>query len=1033
MVAAPAGTRAVVLSDLHLFANSAARGGGVSATRGALVLRRCSLDGNSASDAGGALAATDTAVWVDTCRMEGNKAGSGGAIAAQAGRLLVSNSDLLMNAAAGLGGAVAVRGASLSVGGCWGGAGISARLVGANISLNAAESGGAVAVVHAGLVGDLVDMWSNIAGSQGGAVMAAGRATVNLTDATMDSNAARNGGALHLSDDGLLMLQGCYAHNNTADAAGGVLYVNGTGSEVVLRDTEFDYNWAKLLGGVATIKDGNKVDIARCNFTRNEAEMAAGVLYGRYINVTADASRFAFNWAGRDGGAMYCAGFCDWQIRGCEFFNNTCPQNGGALFGWNMAARITGGTFEINAANALGGAISMANSTVVLENARLTGNQATDTDAAGGALYSQNSTWSIYGCDLQQNLAPWGGAVYLVNSTLSVLDTMVANNSAFSAGAGVHVLNSEAVLTTTTMHDNLAIQHAGSLYCQASDCTIEEGNFFNESSKGGAGSIFATSGNLTLIFTNITGGFAGSPEGGGALLLRAAKLRMRGCRVSGNSAAEGPGGGLQLDGVREAFVDSSVFENNKASQGGGMAVIASALQLRRSAVRANEAGVGGGVALMSGSQLGANASSLEGNRAAVGGGAAASNSTLTLTDGSVTGNDARWLPNTDRTYTFGGQPTLAGLGGGLFARSGAVEVLGTDITENAAEAHGGGSYIDNARLSVTSARFVNNTAGAEGGALKLANALPRSRIEAGMFLNNTAAAGGALAVVTLNVGTDLELTACRFEDNAAAQLGGGAVRVAGPVALLVQGGELVSNRARGAGGAVLAEGAKSVRVRSVQFSHNLAGGVGGAIAADGCGDVTLQDSVVESNAGMSGGGAALVDGHSSVRVSNCTVRGNAATGGASGPIVDCSTGGTGGGLCVDSDCPVLLNSSVISNNTAENGGECHSLLGCSLGVSPIYIKQLARGDMTCRLRVPAGSSTLTSVARPLLLLATARCAGTQPLRGRQALHPLALAHDLHQQHRAAWWWRRHIPGVPHRHAAAGLQRQRCRGVPRGIC
>ena len=920
MVAPPAGGRAVVLSDLHLSGNSAVQGAAVSAARGALVLRRCSMVGNSARDAGGAVAAVDAAVWLDRCRLEGNKAATGGAVAVQAGRLLVGDSELLMNSAAGLGGAVAVRGAALAPGGCWGGTGVGLRLAAANISMNVAESGGAVAVLQAGLVADMVDMWSNAALSQGGAILAAGRAAVNLTDAMLDSNGARNGGALHLSDEGRLLMQGCYAHNNTADAAGGVIYVNGTGSEVVLRDSEFDYNWAKLLGGVATIKDGNKVDIVRCNFTRNEAEMAAGVLYGRYINVTADASRFAFNWAGRDGGAMYCAGFCDWQLTGCDFFNNTCPQNGGALFGWNMAARVSGGTFEINAANALGGAISMANSTVLLENAKLYGNQATDNDAAGGAIYSQNSTWSVYGCDLQQNLAPWGGAVYLVNSTLSVLDTLVANNSAFSAGAGVHVLNSEAVLTTTTMHDNLAILHAGSLYCQASDCTIEEGNFFNESSKGGAGSIFATSGNLTLMFTNITGGFAGSAEGGGALLLRAAKLRMRGCRLSDNSAVAGPGGALQLDGVREAFVDSTVFDNNKAAQGGALAVIASSLALRRSTVRGNVAGVGGGIALLSGARLAANGSSVEGNRAAVGGGAAADNSTLVLTDGGVTGNAARWLPGAPRTHTFGGQPTLAGLGGGLYTRGGAIEVTGTDVVQNTAEAHGGGGHVDNSRLSVESARFVNNTAGGEGGALKLANAQPHSRIEAGQFLNNSAAAGGALAAVTLSVGTDLELTACRFEDNSATQLGGGAVRAAGPVALLVQGGEMASNRARGAGGAVLAEGAKSVRVRSARLTGNRAGGAGGAVSTDGCGDVTLQDLVVEDNTGLSGGGASLVQGHSSIHVSNCSVQGNTATGTASGPVVDCSSGGAGGGLCVDADCPVLLNSSAITNNTAENGG-----------------------------------------------------------------------------------------------------------------
>jgi hypothetical protein len=922
-VSAPAGVRPVVLSDMFFTANAGLRGGAVAATRGALVMRRCVLDGNAAREAGGGVYLSDAAVWLSEPRMDGNNGGTvgGGAVSVQAGRLLISRGELNDNTAEGSGGAVLVRGApsgGVPGGGCWRAA---AHVVSTNISGNDAGNGGGVAVVQASLEASRVELWGNSAANQGGALLGERGSSLNLTGAVLDSNRARNGGGLHLSDAGQIAFDGCSAHNNTASAAGGVIYVNGTGSAVTLRRSEFDYNWAKLLGGVATIKDGNKVAISGCNFTRNEAEMAAGVLYGRYINVTADTSRFALNWAGRDGGALYCAGFCDWQMRDCAFFNNTCAQNGGALFGWNMAANISRSTFEINAANALGGAISMANSTVRLDGGRLFGNQAAGNDAAGGAVYSQSSVWAVTESDFQQNLAYWGGGLYLVNSTLSMLDTLVANNSALSAGAGVHVLNSEAVLTTTTMHDNLARLHAGSLYCQASDCTVEEGNFYNESSDGGAGSIFATSGNLTLMFTNITGAFAAHEEGGGALMLRAARLRMRGCRLSGNSASEGPGGALQLDGVRDALVDTSTFDGNKAAQGGAIALIASTLVLRRSSVKLNEAAVGGGVAALTGSRLMLNATTLELNRAAVGAAAAADNATITVSDGAITRNEARWAPDTPRTHTFGGQPTLAGLGGGVFVRGGGLELTSADVTHNVAETHGGGAYTDDSQVTVVSGWVVNNTAGGEGGGMKLANAQPRGRVELTQFHNNSAAAGGALAVVTVDVGSDLEVSSCRFTNNSAGQLGGGAVRAAGPLLLSVSGGDVSGNRARGAGGGLLVEGAKSVRVQGVRLTDNRAGGAGGGAAAFNSGDVLLQDLSVEGNSGLSGGGAALVAGHSSVHVRNCTVRGNRATGSAAGPAVDCGVGGTGGGLCVDADCPVLLNASTISSNTAENGGK----------------------------------------------------------------------------------------------------------------
>jgi hypothetical protein len=314
-VHAPDGGRPVVLSDMTLQRNEGARGGGVAVTQGAVVLRRCAMAGNSAREEGGAVHAAGSAVWLHDCRLEGNNAPSGGAVAAQSSRLLISGSVLEGNAAISAGGAVLVRGAPAGAPpGCWGAAPLAAHVAASNISANEAANGGGVALSAAAMSAQRLDMWSNAAGNQGGAVAASEGSRLDVVGAVLDSNRARNGGGVHLSDGGRLLVEAAQLHNNTASAAGGVVYVNGTGSAVTFKGSAFDYNWAKLLGGVATVKDGNRVAISGCNFTRNEAEMAAGVLYGRYINVTVEASRFALNWAGQDGGALYCAGFCDWQV-----------------------------------------------------------------------------------------------------------------------------------------------------------------------------------------------------------------------------------------------------------------------------------------------------------------------------------------------------------------------------------------------------------------------------------------------------------------------------------------------------------------------------------------------------------------------------------------------------------------------------------------------------------------------------------------------------------------------------------------------
>ena len=107
---------------------------------------------------------------------------------------------------------------------------------------------------------------------------------------------------------------------------------------------------------------------------------------------------------------------------------------------------------------------------------------------------------------------------------------------------------------------------------------------------------------LELADLTITGGRATLTSGGGGVSVNSAGLKLERVLISGNATEGGAGAGLSLSGGDLLVIDSSIMENNAASQGGGVHLVSATATIRNSTIAGNLAGnSGGGIHLQSSS------------------------------------------------------------------------------------------------------------------------------------------------------------------------------------------------------------------------------------------------------------------------------------------------------------------------------------------------------------------------------------------------------------------------------------------------
>jgi len=234
--------------------------------------------------------------------------------------------------------------------------------------------------------------------------------------------------------------------------------------------------------------------------------------------------------------------------------------------------------------------------------------------------------------------------------------------------------------------------------------------------------------------------------------------------------------------------------------------------------------------------------------------------------------------------------------GGAIHNQGDITISDSVFTGNAA-ADGGGAVFNEGRatITITNSQFTNNSATMDAGAIF--NAFEGSTtISGSQFTGNSAGAnGGAIS----NFGS-LGLTESNVTGNSAA-LEGGAIFNQG--SLIISSSTISDNEAGEQGGAVFSRSELTISGSTV--SGNTSGTSGGGICSFG-GTLSISETSIADNAAGESGGGVYLDDVNTVYVSESSFSGNSAT--------------NAGGAFFVLACSIELTNSLISNNTAQDGG-----------------------------------------------------------------------------------------------------------------
>lgn len=397
--------------------------------------------------------------------------------------------------------------------------------------------------------------------------------------------------------------------------------INGIGADRVFHifGASVDLFDLTLRGGVRPGDDGGGVrdngpgslTLTRVRLTDNSAKHGGGLnkMAGHLI---LEDCLLDENAASHNGGGVYLVGAGDLEATRTTFDHNTCVDDGaGLLYGGTGDATLGGCSFVSNdSADNVGGAgLSMAGGTAKVVDCSFESNTAVN--SVGGLYVAGANVFVLRQSRFASNLAATGGVGGVGASsiaTVDVDDVEVADNSGDEKGAGAFFDGcSNGSLTRCTVSGNhLAglgvINRGGGLYLNSGNWTTTDCTFDgNTASDGvGGGLMMEGVGGLTLVRCTISNNVSTAPMGAAGGLGYAATLPgvAINCTFSGNTASVGGGG---VGTISDLTFTNCTFADNEALGGVGGAIFGfgvGTIELENTILAASALGANcGGVAL----------------------------------------------------------------------------------------------------------------------------------------------------------------------------------------------------------------------------------------------------------------------------------------------------------------------------------------------------------------------------------------------------------------------------------------------------
>ncbi len=288
------------------------------------------------------------------------------------------------------------------------------------------------------------------------------------------------------------------------------------------------------------------------------------------------AMTFTNNSAGGSGGAVSVAD-ATLIVRNSTFSDNDSGGDGGAIEfnGFNLpsnALTITGSEFVDNSSAGNGGAIALDNG----GNARIASSTFTDNDAPeGGALSGRDANIGLDDVTMSDNDAPVGGAaikMFIVNgsptakpSVLDIDSSTLDGNVTSGVGGAIRATNTTVTIADSTLRGNNAVS-GGGMFLDRSTATIDRSTIDTNTASTDGGGVSMSS---------------GSPS---------SSVVLTNVTASGN-AAGGEGGVIaEINGTGSVTIRHSTLVANSATNGGGAIESDGALTIDHTIVHGNTSG-----------------------------------------------------------------------------------------------------------------------------------------------------------------------------------------------------------------------------------------------------------------------------------------------------------------------------------------------------------------------------------------------------------------------------------------------------------
>jgi predicted outer membrane repeat protein len=585
---------------------------------------------------------------------EGNRATNGGAIAmfdstTGTATLTVSGTDFTDNYSPANGGALWLACVDATItgdsDGTW-----DSYLEGTSSTFwsNGAEVGGAIYLFGDGyddnycgdgsqgsLAVEGVAFDDNFADHDGGAIATqqsnVALADVDIAHSVFYSNYAYSSGGAVNTDNVDLTIDHSLFLSNYAKSDGGALEVTGSGSDLVITDSEFTDNqsWESYGGAIKNSMD--TMVVSNTLFDGNGSDEDGGAIYreedNSYITDLISNSDFIDNSTGRDGdgGAIYTDHSTG--ISNSTFDDNTTgyDADGGAIRATAFLT-VSGSTFDNNHSWDDGGAIDASGDGLTVTNSTFTNNEARWDE--GGAIHADldgedcptDTCITIRNSVFRYNYAEDDAGAMRAYDSILIVGSVFENNNTSGDGGAVEIREQDSMIQSSVFRFNgTGWGNGGAIhYCARGTLTVQNSTFHDNSAgtegfdekEGGAINSCSDSADLVVSGSTFTENFV---HGIGGAIQVEGDFRASGNLFSRNSSTWSGGAIHSQDSV---VIESNTIRNNVAGGWGGGAYLEDVDQastFSRNLVDANTAYNGGGVAIF-GSDEGSNRMTIHTNR-----------------------------------------------------------------------------------------------------------------------------------------------------------------------------------------------------------------------------------------------------------------------------------------------------------------------------------------------------------------------------------------------------------------------------------